>query len=100
MVKDAVLTTHGEELKLDSHWENEDGMPSDLAGATITVVSASREAIKHATFDTVGPGHARMTLQREHASAFEIGNNNWFRVQVLFPDGSNIVTPKIRVVVE
>jgi len=89
---------YGETIDLTFLYTNDDGTPIDITGATISVFSSSPAVIKDAAEITITDGvggAARFLLNRDDALGLRRGNNNRFRIQAIFADNSDDMTPDI-----
>lgn len=89
---------YGETIDLTFLYTNDDGTPIDITGATISVFSSSPSVIKDAaeiTITDAAGGAARFVLHRDDALGLRRGNNNRFRIQAIFADDSDDMTPDI-----
>jgi len=89
---------YGETVDIELTYTDERGVPTDLSSAVALVFSSTPIIIQTAAELTVtdaAAGKLRFLLHREHALALRRGNNNRFRIQVIFGPDSDDVTPDI-----
>lgn len=97
--QNTVFAQKGQALRLRMTWQQEDeqSQPLDLTGVTVKIPDAHPTAIK--AFATVivnaADGAVELSCTTEQANLLKDGRTNWFRVELVFPDGSNRVTPRI-----
>lgn len=98
-----ILTNYGETLRFDVVFAN-----TDLTDATARVavvantVQANPDILGNANVQVTNAtaGAVSFELDSEDAGQLFMGKNNWFRLEVVFEDGTNIVTPQMWINVE
>ena len=88
----------GETIDLTLQYQNEDGTPIDLSGATVRVYSSDPAIIKESavvTIEDAAAGQVRLLLGRDHATGLMRGPRNRFRLQAIFGPDSDDMTPDI-----
>lgn len=89
---------YGETIDLEFTYQNEDGTPTDLSSASVSVFWSNPEVIKDKAVVTITDapnGVVRFLLSKDDALELRKGRNNRFRLQTIFGADSDDVTPDI-----
>lgn len=75
--------------------------PVDLTGIEVRVCDANSAGLAKAVITKTDEanGKCRFHLSKENAAGLSLGKTNHFRVELLFPNGCNDVTPLIWITV-
>jgi hypothetical protein len=70
---------------------------ANLVGVSISIKEARPLALMGATITKTDELNSIATLfmSKEISSKLNIGENNWFRIELVFPNGQNSVSPQI-----
>lgn len=88
----------GESVDLNFEYKDENGDPMDLTSASVSVYSSTPDIIQEAAVLTItdaANGVVNFLLHRDYADQLRKGRNNFFRIQVVFADDSDDITPEI-----
>jgi hypothetical protein len=93
-----ICVNYGESVSITLTYLDDAGDAIDLTSATPAVFSSTPEIIiEEATFTVTdaAAGEARFFLDRTSALSLRMGRNNRFRLQMIFGEESDDVTPDI-----
>lgn len=101
-MSDTLTLPYGQSIDLTFNWRDAEGEPLNLEGYTAILGSTNSEIIRdHAVWSMVdaAQGITRMQLSSEFAKQLRTDYEIWFRAEVDRGDGTNLVLPKIKVVI-
>lgn len=88
---------YGETIDLVLTYKDQAG-PMDLTGSTVSIISSAPTSIKADAVVSVldaEAGKVRLLLHRDDSKKLRMGRNNWFRLQAIFGENSDDITPEI-----